>query len=65
VSPAGRVRAVRLVAKLIALANSTPFAAERDAAIRKAAEVASREGIAAVAHAGRRYVFRPVRKRGR
>ncbi len=50
---------LELVVKLVALAESTQFAGERDVAFQKAWRLARREGIYTVTHNGRRYFFDP------
>lgn len=47
------------VTKLIALAQSTQYQAERDVAQRKASEIAIRAGIRSVTYRGMVYLFRP------
>jgi hypothetical protein len=49
--------ALELVTKIVALAVSSPFPAERDAAWRKASELATRAGIRSINYMGTLYRF--------
>jgi len=48
---------LELVTKIVRLAESTAFAGERDAALRKAWEIAVRAGVRSLTCGNTRYVF--------